>query len=198
MFRMLLQIREKYMEDEKIIELYWQRDEEALRQTNLKYGSFCYYIAHNILKDDEDSEECVNDTWFKTWMVIPPKRPEFFQAFLGKITRNLSLDRYRKRHASKRGGGSVDVIYEELKECIADHTSEEARTDTIVITDALGRFLREISKDARIIFVRRYWYADSVAQIAEYYGMSESKVKSSLMRSRNKLKAFLEKEGITV
>ena len=186
------------MEDEKIIELYGQRDEEALRQTNLKYGSFCYYIAHNILKDDEDSKECVNDTWFKTWMVIPPKRPEFFQAFLGKITRNLSLDRYRKSHASKRGGGSVDVIYEELKECIADHTSEEARTDTIVITDALGRFLREISKDARIIFVRRYWYADSVAQIAKYYGMSESKVKSSLMRSRNKLQAFLEKEGITV
>ena len=194
----LLQIRERYMEDEKIIELYWQRDEEALRQTNQKYGSFCYYIAHNILKDDEDSKECVNDTWFKTWTVIPPKRPEYFQAFLGKITRNLSLDRYRKNHASKRGGGSMDVIYEELKECIADRTCEEARTDTIVITDALGKFLKEISKDARIIFVRRYWYADSVAQIAERFGMSESKVKSSLMRSRNRLKAFLEKEGITV
>lgn len=186
------------MEDEKIIELYWQRDEEALRQTNQKYGSFCYYVAHNILKDDEDSKECVNDTWFKTWTVIPPKRPEYFQAFLGKITRNLSLDRYRKNHASKRGGGSMDVIYEELKECIADRTCEEARTDTIVITDALGKFLKEISKDARIIFVRRYWYADSVAQIAERFGMSESKVKSSLMRSRNRLKAFLEKEGITV
>lgn len=194
----MLQIRERYMEDEKIIELYWQRDEEALRQTNQKYGSFCYYIAHNILKDDEDSKECVNDTWFKTWTVIPPKRPEYFQAFLGKITRNLSLDRYRKNHASKRGGGSMDVIYEELKECIADRTCEEARTDTIVITDALGKFLKEISKDARIIFVRRYWYADSVAQIAERFGMSESKVKSSLMRSRNRLKAFLEKEGITV
>lgn len=194
----MLQIRERYMEDEKIIELYWQRDEEALRQTNQKYGSFCYYVAHNILKDDEDSKECVNDTWFKTWTVIPPKRPEYFQAFLGKITRNLSLDRYRKNHASKRGGGSMDVIYEELKECIADRTCEEARTDTIAITDALGKFLKEISKDARIIFVRRYWYADSVAQIAERYGMSESKVKSSLMRSRNRLKAFLEKEGITV
>ncbi len=194
----MLQIRERYMEDEKIIELYWQRDEEALRQTNQKYGSFCYYVAHNILKDDEDSKECVNDTWFKTWTVIPPKRPEYFQAFLGKITRNLSLDRYRKNHASKRGGGSMDVIYEELKECIADRTCEEARTDTIVITDALGKFLKEISKDARIIFVRRYWYADSVAQIAERFGMSESKVKSSLMRSRNRLKAFLEKEGITV
>ena len=92
----------------------------------------------------------------------------------------------------------MDVIYEELKECIADRTCEEARTDTIAITDALGKFLKEISKDARIIFVRRYWYADSVAQIAERYGMSESKVKSSLMRSRNRLKAFLEKEGITV
>lgn len=185
------------MEDEKIIELYWQRDEEALRQTNSKYGSFCYYIAHNILKDEEDSKECVNDTWFKAWTVIPPKRPDFFQAFLGKITRNLSLDRYRKNHASKRGGGSMDVIYEELKECIADNGSE-GTTDTIVISDALGTFLRGLSRDARIIFVRRYWYADSIGEIAKHYGMSESKVKSSLMRSRNRLKAFLEKEGIMV
>ena len=186
------------MEDEKIIELYWQRNEEALRQTNQKYGSFCYYIAHNILKDEEDFEECVNDTWFKTWTVIPPKRPEFFQAFLAKITRNLSLDRYRKKYASKRGGRTMDVIYEELEECIADSGTEDTRTDTIVITDAISQFLRNISKDARIIFVRRYWYADSVTQIAERYGMSESKVKSSLMRSRNKLKVFLEKEGIVV
>ena len=141
------------MEDEKIIELYWQRDEEALKQTNEKYGAFCYCIAQNILKNAEDSKECVNDTWFKTWLVIPPKRPEFFQAFLGKITRNLSLDRYRRSRASKRGAGCMDVIYEE---------------------------------------------PDSVARIADRYSMSESKVKSSLMRSRNKLKAFLEKEGISV
>lgn len=186
------------MEDEKIIELYWRRDEEALRQTNQKYGSFCYCIAHNILKNEEDSKECVNDTWFKTWTVIPPKRPEFFQAFLGKITRNLSLDRYRRSRASKRGGGSMDVIYEELEECIASFGSEDTRTDTIVITDAVGQFLAGLSRDARIIFVRRYWYADSISQIANRYGMSESKVKSSLMRSRNKLKAFLEKEGIIV
>lgn len=186
------------MEDEKIIELYWQRDEEALRQTNSKYGSFCYYIAHNILKDEEDSKECVNDTWFKAWTVIPPKRPAFFQAFLGKITRNLSLDRYRKNHASKRGGGSMDVIYDELEECIAGNGTEEDRTDTIVLAEALGAFLRGLSKDARVIFVRRYWYADSVSEIAENYGMSQSKVKSSLMRSRNRLKAFLEKEGIIV
>lgn len=185
------------MEDEKIIELYWKRDEEAIKQTNLKYGSFCYYIAHNILKDEEDSKECVNDTWFKAWMVIPPKHPEFFQAFLGKITRNLSLDRYRRSRASKRGGGAVEVVYEELEECIADHGSD-TQTDSIVITDALSRFLAEISHDARIIFVRRYWYADSIEQIAQRYGMSESKVKSALMRSRNRLKAFLEKEGITV
>lgn len=186
------------MEDEKIIELYWKRDEEALRQTNQKYGSFCYYIAQNILKNEEDSKECVNDTWFKTWTVIPPKRPEFFQSFLGKITRNLSLDRYRKRRASKRGGGNADAIYEELESCIADAGTEDTRTDAIVITDALNQFLTGLSKDARIIFVRRYWYADSVLQIAQRYHMSESKVKSSLMRSRNKLKAFLEKEGIIV
>ena len=186
------------MEDEKIIELYWKRDEEAVKQTNLKYGSFCYCIAKNLLKNEEDSKECVNDTWFKTWLVIPPKRPEFLQAFLGKITRNLSLDRYRKSHASKRGGGNMEVIYEELKECIAGPETQDSQTDTIVITDAVSRFLSGLSKDARIIFVRRYWYADSVGQIAQRFGMSESKVKSSLMRSRNKLKAFLEKEGITV
>ena len=191
-------IRESFMEDERIIELYWRRDEDAVRQTNQKYGPYCYRIAHNILKNEEDSKECVNDTWFKAWTVIPPQRPDFFQAFLGRITRNLSLDRYRRTRASKRGGGSMDVIYEELAECIADAGTEESRTDTIVITDAVTQFLTGLSKDARIIFVRRYWYADSVSQIAQHYGMSESKVKSSLMRSRNKLKAFLEKEGIAV
>lgn len=185
------------MEDEKIIELYWKRDEEAIKQTNQKYGSFCYHIAHNILKNQEDSEECVNDTWFKAWMIIPPKHPDFFQAFLGKITRNLSLDRYRRSRASKRGGGAVEIIYEELEECIADRGAD-TQTDSIVITDAVSRFLEELSHDARIIFVRRYWYADSIEQIAQRYHMSESKVKSALMRSRNKLKAFLEKEGIAV
>lgn len=186
------------MEDEKIIELYWKRDEEALRQTNQKYGPFCYYIANNILKNEEDSKECVNDTWFKTWTVIPPKRPEFFQAFLGKITRNLSLDRYRKSRASKRGGGTMDMIYEELEECIAKRSTDDSQTDSIVITDAVTQFLTGLSHDARIIFIRRYWYADGVGQIAQRYDMSESKVKSSLMRSRNRLKAFLEKEGIMV
>lgn len=186
------------MEDERIIELYWNRDEEALRQANLKYGAFCFYIANNILKNEEDSKECVNDTWFKSWMAIPPKRPEFFQAFLGRITRNLSLDRYRKSHASKRGGGDVEAIYEELEGCIADTGTQDSQTDSIVITDAISRFLTGLSHDARIIFVRRYWYADSVGQIAERYGMGESKVKSSLMRSRGKLKAFLGKEGIII
>lgn len=185
------------MEDEKIIELFWNRNEEALVQTNRKYGSFCYGIAHNILKNEEDAEECVNDTWLKVWLVIPPKRPEFFQAFIGKITRNLSLDRYRKSRAAKRGGKTLDLIFDELEECIAGQ-SMDTQTDSMAITGALSQFLAGLSHDARIIFVRRYWYADSVIQIAERYGMSESKVKSALMRSRKKLKFFLEKEGITV
>ncbi len=185
------------MEDEKIIELYWNRDEEAVKQTSLKYGTFCYCIAHNILKNEEDSKECVNDTWFRAWLAIPPKRPKFFQAFLGKITRNISIDRYRASRASKRRGNMVDLIYEELEECISDRVADD-QTDSIVITDAIGRFLKELSHDARIIFVRRYWYADSIEQIAGRYGMSESKVKSALMRSRNKLKSFLKEEGIAV
>jgi len=183
------------MEDEKIIELYWNRDEEALRLTNEKYGFFCFAIANNILRSEEDSKECVNDTWFKVWLVIPPQRPSFFKAFLGRITRNLSLDRYRRSRAAKRGGG-MDAIYEELGECIG--AEDPDRAEMLAITDALNRFLQGISHDSRIIFVRRYWFADSVKQIAQRYGMGESKVKSSLMRSRAKLRQFLEEEGITV
>ena len=185
------------MEDEKIIRLFWERDEEALKQTNLKYGSFCYSIAQNILKIEEDAKECVNDTWFKVWMAIPPGRPQCLQAFLGKITRNLSLDRYRKSRARKRGGGSGNAVYEELEECIGGQGAD-AQTDAMIITDAVTCFLKGLPHDARIIFVRRYWFADSIAQIAARYGMTESKVKSALMRSRNKLKVFLEKEGIVV
>ncbi len=185
------------MEDEKIIELYWNRDEEALIQTNLKYGSYCYSIAYNILKNEEDGKECVNDTWFKVWTAIPPKRPSLFQAFLGKITRNLSLDRYRKSHSYKRGGKNLTLVYEELEECIGKNGADES-IDTMIITDAITNFLTQLSHDARVIFVRRYWYADSIQQIAKRYALSESKVKSALMRSRNKLKDFLEKEGITV
>lgn len=185
------------MEDEKIIELYWKRDEEALTQTNLKYGSYCYYIAYNILKDEEDCKECVNDTWFKAWITIPPKRPSLFRAFLGKITRNLSLDRYRKSHSYKRGGGNLALVYEELEECIGKNGADE-RIDAIIITDAITSFLAQLSHDSRVIFVRRYWYADSIEQIAKRYAVSESKVKSALMRSRKKLKDYLEKEGIMV
>lgn len=186
------------MEDEKIIELYWQRNEEALAQTSQKYGAFCYHIAHNILKDGEDSRECVNDTWFKAWMSIPPKRPAFFQAFLGKITRNLSLDRYRRSRAAKRGNGALELVYEELEECIGAYDGMEKQTESLVVTEALRHFLEELSHDARIIFIRRYWYADSIEEIAKRYGMSTAKVKSALMRSRNRLKEFLEKEGIVI
>ena len=186
------------MEDVSIVNLYWARSENAISETSKKYGNYCYSIAYNILGNVEDADESVNDTYLDAWNNIPPHRPSILSTFLGKITRNLSLDRYRKSRASKRGGGSIDVIYEELEECISDFGTEDTRTDTIVITDAISRFLTELSKDARIIFVRRYWYADSVRQIAQHYRMSESKVKSSLMRSRGKLKAFLEKEGIVV
>lgn len=185
------------MEDDKIIELYWNRNEEAIRLTSEKYGAFCYHIAHNILRDAEDAGECVNDTWFRAWTVIPPNRPRYLQAFLGKITRNLSLDRYRKNRADKRGGGTVEVLYDELEECISD-SRQEIRAEDFLIAEVLEDFLESLAHDARIIFVRRYWYMDSIEQISNRYNMTQSKVKSSLMRSRGILRQLLEKEGITL
>ncbi len=185
------------MEDEKIIELYWNRDSEALRQINQKYGAFCYNIAHNILEKEEDAKECVNDTWFKIWMTIPPERPKFLQVFLGKITRRLSLERYQRSRAARRGGNAADAIYKELEECTLGGSSDR-QVDAAVIADAVSRFLAELPHDDRIIFVRRYWFADSARQIASRYDMSESWIRFVLRQSREKLKVFLEKEGITI
>ena len=185
------------MEDEQIVKLYLQRNEKALEEAQRKYGAYCFHIARNILTIWEDAEECVNDTWNLSWNKIPPVIPASLKAFLGKLVRDRAVSQYRANHAKKRYRG-IELIFEELEECIASRETPDGQTDAIVITDALARFLSGISRDARVIFVRRYWYADSVARIADRYSMSESKVKSSLMRSRNKLKAFLEKEGISV
>ena len=186
------------MEDNQIIRLYCERSEEAIRQTAAKYGNYCHTIAYNILHNLEDSEECVNDTYWKAWGIIPPRRPKRLAAFLGKITRNLSLDRYRRYTAEKRGSGEVDVALEELGECLSSEESMEAHADEMVLTEILNRFLESLSAEQRKIFMRRYWYVSSVKEIAEDYGITESKVKMSLLRSRNQLKAALEKEGIAL
>lgn len=184
------------MEDSQIIELYFRRSEDAIAQTAAKYGSYCHTIAYNILQNTEDSEECVNDTYYRAWDAIPPSRPGHFSAFLGRITRNLSLDRYRLRTAEKRGGGEITLALEELRDCVADPRGLDSRMDEKCLTRLLDQFLASLPREQRKLFMRRYWYFSPVKQIAADFGVTESKVKMSLYRSRTQLKRLLEKEGI--
>lgn len=186
------------MDDKQILDLYWERSENAIVETANKYGKYCHYIAYNILHNDEDSEECVNDTYLKAWGVIPPQRPNRLSTFLGKITRNLSLDKYKERHAKKRGDGQVSLALEELQECIPAESSVEDAIDDMALTELLNEFLASLQSEARRIFMQRYWYLCSIREIAQDFQISESKVKMSLLRSRNALKSMLEKEGIAL
>ena len=184
------------MEDKQIIDLYWNRAEKAIEETTQKYGNYCRAIAYNILHNKEDAEECVNDTCLQAWNSIPPKRPEHLAIYLGKITRNLALNRLKYYSAEKRGNGQVDLVLSELEECISAGTSVEQQMDEAFLTRAIETFLYSQPPENRNIFIRRYWYLASVKEIANSYGMSESKVISLLYRMRKKLKIFLEKEGI--
>ena len=186
------------MEDRGIIDLYWARSENAIRETDKKYGKFCHSIAYNILSDHGDSEECVNDTYLHTWNAIPPRRPSKLSAFLGRITRNLALNRYDREKAQKRGGGQIELAVEELAECIPDPSTVERQMEDKELADALNRFLAGLPGEARRIFLRRYWQLCTVKEIGTLYGISESKVKMSLMRTRGKLKRFLEQEGVNL
>lgn len=184
------------MTDQTIIELYWARDQQAIRESDAKYGAYCRTIAHNVLHDPLDSEECVNDTWHRAWESMPPQRPSLLRAFFGTVTRNLALNRWEKQHAQKRDGGQLPLALEELSECVpAPHGVEQAMEERL-LTQLLEGFLDGLPKQARVIFVRRYWYLMPVKDIADGLSVSESKVKMSLLRSRNKLRELLEKEGI--
>ena len=182
------------MEDNEIIDLYWDRDETAISHTQQKYGAYCTKIANNILYEKEDSLECVNDTWLKAWNSMPQERPNLLAAFLGAITRHLSLDRYRRKHAGKRGKGEAELIFDEMQDTLTSDGPEQ-QIEALQLTAHINLFLDKIGKENRMIFVRRYWYMDSVKDIAKRYEISESKVKSSLLRSRKKLPAYLAKEG---
>lgn len=179
------------MDDKQILDLYWERSEAAISETSKKYGKYCRYIASNILHNDEDSEECVNDTYLRAWNSIPPNRPSVLKTFLGKITRNLSLDRYELLNAKKRNGGQMSLIFDEIQECIPSLDSTENIVEEIALTDILNRFLSSLSLEQRKIFMRRYWYLSPIKEIATEYGMSESKIKMSLFRSRNELKKII-------
>ena len=184
------------MEDEKIIDLYWAREEEAIVETDKKYGNYCRSLSMRILKSREDSEECVNDTWLRAWSSMPPGRPACLCAFLGKITRNLSISRYRMNRAGKRGGGEMELVLTELEDCIPSAESVEEEMEGKELAAAIDRFLRGLGEEGRNIFVRRYFYLDSVREIEDRFRVSESKVKSQLFRLRNRLREQLEKEGI--
>ena len=185
------------MEDVVIIDMYFARDEQAIGCTRDKYGRLLRSISFGILRNNEDAEECESDTYLRAWNVMPPQRPSFFQAFLAKITRNLSLDRYDNLHAAKRGGSEAVILLEELEECIPDSsvagTDEEA--DGSELKKILDTFLGGLSEDARRIFMRRYFFGDTVDEICSLYGYGKSKVKMSLSRSRDSLRDVLEKEG---
>lgn len=186
------------MDDEKIIDLYFARSEQAVKETANKYGRYLNTVAHNILHSKEDCEECINDTYMHAWQKIPPERPKSFSAFLAKITRNLALNKYESRNAKKRGNGQVPLVLDELSQCIADTSDVQKNIEDADLTEALNRFLAELSADARKIFMRRYWYMSTVKEIAGDYGLSESKVKMTLLRTRNKLNKFLKEEGISL
>lgn len=186
------------MEDNQIIRLYFERSEEAISQSAVKYGNYCHTIAYHILHNFEDSEDCVNETYWRAWGIIPPRRPKKLAAFLGMITRNLALDMYRHYTADKRGGGEMAVALDEIENCVASLHNMDDHIDEMLMVDILNRFLASLSAEHRKIFMRRYWYISSVKEIADDYGITESKVKMSLLRSRNQLKAVLEKEGIAL
>ena len=183
------------MTDEQIIELYWERKERAIKESNSKYGSYCYMIAYDILSNNEDSEECVNDTWFCAWNVIPPQRPRRLSAFFAKITRNLSFNKYKAKKADKRGGNNVTIALDELEECVPDSASVETILLRNELSDNISTFLHTLSERDCNIFIRRYFYVDSIEKIAAYYCMKESNVLMNLSRTRKKLRVYLRKEG---
>lgn len=192
----------KSLEDCAIIKLFWAREESAIVETSSKYGSYCKSIAYNILYDHEDTKECVNDTYMKTWTTLPPLRPNSLSAYLAKITRNLSLNRYKKKHAAKRGGGEVPLLLDELEDSIPTRYSAEGEyeksCEDSLISNAISNFLFNENDESRNIFIRRYFYADSINAIANRYNISEAKIKTLLYRKRKKLKVYLEREGIVL
>ena len=183
------------MEDRQIIELYWQRKEAAISESDKKYGNYCFTLSDNILKNHEDAEECVNDTWLRAWNSMPPQRPERLRMFFAKITRNLSFDRYDANTAQKRGGSETTLVLEELSECLASDSDVEAEA----LDDALGECIRSFVSSLSVrdgnIFVRRYFFTEPVREIAQRYGMSPNHVMVVLSRTRKRLRALLEQEG---
>lgn len=199
MFEVLIKVkteRRNLMEDKKIIELYNARNEFAITETDRKFGKMLLAIAMNILSNREDSEETVNDTYGKVWDSIPPQKPDCLGAWLGKITRNLSITRWRKNKAQKRSG--IEIMLSELEECIPSVSNTEKEIENGEVTAAINRWLGSLKKEERMLFVRRYWYGDSIAELAKKTNIPPKKLSSKMFRLRKSLKTSLEKEEIVL
>ena len=186
------------MEDLEIVELYWQRNEEAIKETSKKYGNYCYTIANNILYNNEDAQECVNDTYLGAWNAIPPHHPNVLSTFLGKITRRLSLNKWREKNAIKRGNGEAALSFDELEECIPSNSSIKEELALKELSEAINTFLETLKVDERKVFVCRYFYFESIDEIAFRFSFTPSKVKMMLKRTRDRLKDHLKEEGIEI
>ena len=186
------------MDDFTIVELFWARSEDAISHARLKYGNYCRSIAYSILRSFEDAEECENDTYLRAWNSIPPSKPSLLSAFLGKIVRNLSIDKLRTKTAAKRDT-EYEVALEELEGCLAnDSPSPEDELDSKILGDSINTFLSTVSQKSRVLFIGRYWNLLSISELSKMFGISESSVKTSLHRTRSKLAEYLKKEGYTL
>ena len=186
------------MLDEEIVNLYWKRDERAVQETKTAYGKYLFKIAYNVLADFEDSRECVNDTYLAAWNSIPPQRPNVLSTYLGKITRRISIDIFRKKHREKRQASEYALSLDELQECVPGGNLPEEELEVKMLAKSINEFLRTQPDEARNLFVGRYYFLDSLRDVARYCGMSESKAKTILYRTRCNLKTYLEKEGFVV
>lgn len=183
------------MEDKQIIKLYFDRNEQAIKETSDKYGHYCFQTAYHILFSNQDAQECVNDTWVKTWDLIPPNRPNKLKYFLAKITRGFALNLLRTKTREKRGGMEIDLVYEELENVLTTNSNPEKDFAASDLKVTINHFLHQLSKRDCNVFLRRYFYVESIQEIAKRYGLSESNVNVILNRTKNKLKAYLESEG---
>ena len=184
------------MNDREIVDLYWQRSEQAIAETDKKYGKYCRIVAYNILENTQDSEECVNDTWLAAWNSMPVNRPERLNAYLAKITRNFALAKVVKRSAKKRGGGELDLALEELDDCVPSDSCLEKEVEDRALAESINTFVDLLPEEEQLIFISRYWFFASEREIAEKQGCSRSRISAMLKRSRDKLKTYLLQEGL--
>ena len=185
----------RILSDEEIIALYWERNENAIKHTDDKYRAYLLKIANNILKDMQDSEECLNDTYLAAWNSIPPHRPNILSTYLGKITRHLSFDKFRHKNADKRGGGEIAIVLDELAECVSGTESVEDEVARKQLVEEINAFLNTLPQEKCNIFLCRYWYAIPVSEIAKRFGMTENNVSVTLNRMRKNLKTYLTERG---